>query len=67
MKKEIKRLVLSKETVRNLNDSVLARVPGGDPVDTADGGSFCMHCASNTPSCVCPDNTVITASGNTGC
>jgi hypothetical protein len=44
MKKQTKKLVLAKETVRSLQDGALGKVAGGESVSTCDFFSCIRYC-----------------------
>jgi natural product precursor len=62
MKKEIKKLVLSRETIRNLNDWELRHVAGGP---TAAVGTVCTCPPGGSVTCIL--NTTCVCSTTVGC
>ena len=49
MKKSVKKLALSKETLRQMGDSQLSQVPGAYPIS---GMTNCSDCATYNTQCV---------------
>jgi len=53
MKKQVKKLALSRETLRALDESKLQKVNGGS--DGSDGlqcaGSYCLNCGTSRNTC----------------
>jgi hypothetical protein len=66
MRKNLKRLALSKETLRNLN-SELARVVGGYPVSTATNCDACGSSDCTGGTFTCDSSCCPWASGCTSC
>jgi hypothetical protein len=52
MKKTVKRLVLTKETLRSLNETSLLEALGGQKSGDGGFGTICSDCAPNTWHCV---------------
>jgi len=52
MKKQIKKLMLNKKTISNLNSSEMSRVIGGSL-----GYGSCYHCGNRTNNCKQNQNT----------